>query len=204
MQKQLTDLLLPQVHDHNLNKLLLRRWARFFTTDQIQSAISNATHNLHIITSTCKPCTTSAILKTWLYGWTTNSRFGNPSQPCPLCNSPHNDTLRHFYNCPPLTSVARALLNQEYLPTNRDYFFLAYPSSALQSNSLQLLQLNAIHIYCIINTYHAHKHSPNNDIQDTYHSYLKRLLQHDPRLINTYLLAHSTQLYNQHLQPIQQ
>ena len=180
----------------------MRRWTRFFTTDQLQPAIDNAIHNLHTITSTCKPCTTSSILKTWLYAWTTNSRFGNPSQPCPLCQTPEGDTLRHYYNCVPLSSAARNVLNQHSLPLTRDYFFLTTSYSTLRDIGRPLLLLNAIHIYCITNTYHTIKHCPSNDIQDTYHACLKRLLQHDPRLINTYLLAQSKQLYDQNSHPI--
>ena len=180
-----------------------RRWTRFFTTDQLQPAILNFINNLKHITSICKPRTTSAILKTWLYRWTTNNRFGNRSQPCPICQSPNNDTLRHFYDCPPLSNAAKTILNQPHLPTTRDYFFLCTPYNTCTNNHLQLLQLNAIHIYCITNTYHAIKHSPHNDITDTYHSYLKRLLQHDPKLINTYLYAQTSLLYDQHSTPIQ-
>ena len=201
IQKQLTSLLLPTYHKHDLKQLLRRRWARFFTTTQLQPAIDNAIDNLQFITTTCKPCTTSAIIKTWLYGWTTNSRFGNISQPCPLCNSPNSDTLRHFYDCPPLTTAARNILGQPYLPNTRDYFFLATNYVTAQYNYRSILQLNAIHIYCITNTYHAIKHNPHNDIQDTYHACLKRLLQHDPRLINIYLLSQSTQLYDHNSQP---
>ena len=101
------------------------------------------------------------------------------------------------YNCPPLSNASRIVLNQPSLPTTRDYFFLSTHYDTNQPFQAQLLQLNAIHIYCITNTYHSIKHSPNNDTQDTYHACLKRLLQHDPRLINTYRLAQSTQLYNE-------
>ena len=202
IQKQLTASLLPQIHKHDLEQLLRRRWIRFFTTQQLPIAINSATNNLHHITNNCKPCTTSAILKTWLYGWTTNNRFGNYSQPCPLCHSPNSDTLRHFYDCPPLSLASQHTLNQQYLPATRDYFFLTTHYDTSQPLHTQLLRLNAIHIYCITNTYHTIKHSPNNDIQDTYHACLKRLLQHDPRLVNTYLLAQSTQLYNEQSVPI--
>ena len=49
--------------------------------------------------------------------------------------------------------------------------------------------------------YHAIKHNPTNDRQDTYYACLKRLIQHDPRLINIYLLSQSTQLYDHNSQP---
>ena len=190
------------MHKHDIKNLLLRRWNRFFATTQIQPAINNATLNLHTITSTCKPCTTSAILKTWLYAWTTNSRFGNPSQQCPLCHKPSSDTLRHYYDCPPLSAAARNILNQQFLPLSRDYFFLANDYSMLGHHSRPLLLLNAVHIYCITNTYNTIKHHPLNDVQVTYHSCLKRLLQHDPRLIDTYLLAQSRPLYDHQQRPL--
>ena len=148
----------------------------------------------------CKPCTTTAILKTWLYAWCTNNRFGNFQQPCPLCNAPNSDTLRHFYDCPPLKQAARTILNQPHLPATRDYFFLALPYATYQHHSNTLLTINAIHIYCITNTYHTMKHSPTNDVTDTYHACLKRLLQHDPRLVNVYLQAQPTSLYDHHSQ----
>jgi hypothetical protein len=137
-----------------------------------------------------------AIIKTWLYAWTTNSRFGNNNQPCPICNAPNNDTLRHFYNCTPLTTAARTTLNQPLLPTTRDYFFLSTDYNTQQPNNKLLLQLNAIHIYCITNTYHSIKHNPTNDVHDTYNAHLKRLLQHDTKLVNTLLHAHNTTLYH--------
>lgn len=200
-QKQLTQLLLPLTHQIDLPQLLTKRWARFFTTTDLQPAIYHAMQNLHQITTTCKPCTTMSIIKTWLYAWTTNNRFGNYNQPCPLCNAPNNDTRRHFYNCPSLTSAAKQILNQQYLPTTRHYFFLATPYSTMQCNATPLLTLNAIHIHCITKTYHSIKHSPHNDITDTYHANLKQLLQHDPKLLNVYLLAQTTQLYDEHSQP---
>ena len=202
IQRRLTQKLLSEIHKFNLQPLLHKRWTRFFTTDQLNAAITNAIDNLHIVTNTFKPCTTTAILKTWLYAWCTNNRFGNYNQPCPLCHSPNSDTLRHLYNCTPLTQAARTILNQQHLPANRDYFFLTTPYSTYQYYSIPLLTINAIHIYCITNTYHSIKHSPHDDVQDTYHASLKRLLQHDPRLINTFILSQTKQLYDQHSQPI--
>ena len=196
IQRQLTASLLAQIHQLELQPLLHKRWTRFFTNDQLPTAISNAISNLHFITSTCKPCTTSAILRTWLYAWTTNNRFGNYNQPCPICNAPNSDTLRHFYDCPPLSIAARTTLNQPNLPTSRDFFFLSLPYSHSVLQHRALCTLNAIHIYCITNTYHSIKHRPTSDVTDTYHAHLKRLLQHDPRLNNIYLLALNNDLYH--------
>jgi hypothetical protein len=119
------------------------------------------------MTSICKPCTTTSVLKTWLYAWTTNNRFGNYNQPCPLCNTPNNDTLRHFYDCPPITHATQLAFNQPHLPHTRDYFVLSTPYFTHQYYSQQLLTLNAIHIYCITNTYHSIKHNPTADVTDT-------------------------------------
>ena len=90
---------------------------------------------------------------------------------------------------PTTHTAARTILNQQYLPATRDYFFLTTPYSTHQYYSIPLLTINAIHIYCITNTYHAIKHSPNDDVKDTYHASLKRLLQHDHDLL-THSFSH--------------
>ena len=143
-----------------------------------------------------KQCTLISILKTWLYAWTTNNRFGNYNQACPLCNKPNSDTLHHFYNCHPLTAAAKHTLNQPHLPTTRDYFFLCNHYNSPHGNTDQHLKLNAMHLHCITKTYHHIKHHPNDDITDTYNAQLKQLLQHDPRLVATFRLAQSHHLYN--------
>ena len=204
IQRQLSVLITPTIHHCDLQRLLHKRWTRFFTSDTINDAISNALDNLQIVSQYCKPCTTVAILKTWFYGWCTTSRFGNKDQPCPICSLPKSDTLRHFYNCPPLTQAANTILNQPNLPHDRNYFFLSNNYGRLQHLSPTLPLLNAIHIYCIFTTYNAIRHHPSNDITDTYHASLKQLLQHDPRLITTYLATNSTNYYDQHNHPIQQ
>ena len=201
IQRQLSVLITPTIHHCDLKRLLHKRWTRFFTSDLINTAIDNALDNLQIISQQCKPCTSIAILKTWFYGWCTSSRFGNKDLPCPICSLPKSDTLRHFYNCPPLTQAARQILNQPNLPCDRNYFFLSNSYSKLEYDSLTLPLLNAIHIYCIFSTYNTIRHHPNNDITDTYHASLKKLLQHDPRLLTTYLASSNRSYYDQHHNP---
>ena len=136
-----------------------------------------------------KQCTQISIIKTWLHRWTTSTRFGNYHQPCPLCHQPNSDTLRHYYNCAPLTAAARQVLNQPHLPTTLNYFFLAHNYSNSQGNNEQHFLFNAIHIHCITKTYHHVKHNPHDDITDAYKANLKQLLQHDPGLVKTYQIV---------------
>ena len=158
-QRQLAKLLLPQTHTINLHKLLTKRWTRFFVTDDLQPAIHNALHNLNRLSAMTKQCTLISILKTWLYAWTTNNRFGNYNQACPLCNKPNSDTLRHFYNCHPLTAAAKHTLNQPHLPTTRDYFFLCNHYNSPHGNTDQHLKLNAIYVYmlCVASRFANHR-----------------------------------------------
>ena len=194
-QRQLTKLLLPYTHALNLHKLLTKRWTRFFVSTDLPSAINNALYNLNRLSSLSKQCVLISVLKMWFYAWTTNNRFGKYHQPCPLCHKPNSDSLRHYYNCHPLTAAATHTLNQPHLPTTRDYFFLAHDYNNTPGNTDQHLVLNAIHIHCITKTYHHIKHNPNDNITDTYQSNLKQLLQHDPRLVKTYHFAQQHQLY---------
>ena len=195
-QRQLTKLLLPQTHTVNLHKLLAKRWTRFFVTIDLQPAIHNALHNFNRLSTMTKQCVLISILKTWLYAWTTNNRFGNYNQPCPICHKPNSDTLRHFYNCHPLSAAAKRVFHQPYLPTTRDYFFLSHDYNNSHGHTDHHLKLNAIHIQCITKTYHHIKHHQHEDITDTYKAQLKQLLQHDPRLVATYQLAQRHNLYN--------
>lgn len=108
----------------------------------------------------------------------------------------HNsDTLRHFYHCPPITHAARTLFNQPNLPHDRNYFYLCNDYSSMQYHSIPALCLNAMHIYCITNTYHAFKHHHDLDPTSQYHASLKRLLQYDPSLITTFKTAQRKRLY---------
>ena len=95
----------------------------FFVTIDLQPAVDNALHRFNRLSILTKQCTQISIIKTWLYGWTTSTRFGNYHQPCPLCHQLNSDTLRHYYNCHPLTTAAKHTLNQPHLPTTRNFFF---------------------------------------------------------------------------------
>ena len=52
-----------------------------------------------------------------------------------------------------------------------------------------------MHIYASTNTYHTMKYNPNNNVLHTYQSHIKRLLQHEPRLLLTYQYALHHDLY---------
>ena len=202
LQSKLTSTITTHLHKHNTPHLLQRRWARLFPDEDIQLLTQHALNNMHHIAKTFKPNLASSILRTWMYAWTTHSRFGQPQHPCPICHEPNSDTLRHIHECSALNHAARTALHQPHLPSTRHYLFFCSQYTTQDgaplchsAHSYPRFTINAIHIYASTNTYHTMKYSPCNNVLHTYQSHIKRLLQHEPRLILTYQYALRHDLY---------
>ena len=153
-----------------------------------------------------KPCLASAILRTRVYAWTTSTRFGRTIRPCPMCRTPNTDTLAHFHHeCPALATAFNATFRQHSLPCTQQCFFFATPYQLTDDTTLaQLLLLhaqkivNAIHIYAASNTYHSLKYNSTLNPTHQYAAHVRRLLQHDHKLVQPYNYAIRTNLYPSH------